>query len=354
MSRLNVLLTRTVRALLWAGAAAAFLRWLLVPLLPFLLALGLSALAEPAVVRLARGLRVRRSLASGIVTTALLAVPGTAAVLLAGPLVSQLRDWTGRLPEALGDLPALWNGLLDRADGWYESAPAFLRTALDALARELTENGPSLAGLLGRRLMELGSSLVSALPDAGLFLVTAVLAAYFTGARYPEVLAFLKRQLPEARRRRCRDVLLCLRAAAARWLRSQLLLILMTFALLWTGFIWLRVPCALLAAFFTALVDALPVLGTGTVLLPWALGCLLLGQGKRAAGLAALYAVCSLTRSLLEPRLLAGQGGLPPLGALAAMYAGFRLMGVGGMLLFPLVLLLLKQLQDAGVVQIWK
>ena len=61
-----------------------------------------------------------------------------------------------------------------------------------------------------------------------------------------------------------------------------------------------------------------------------------------------------LTHSLLEPRLLAGQADLPPITALLAMYLSFHFMGVGGMILLPVLLLLVKQLQDAGVVRIWK
>ena len=111
---------------------------------------------------------------------------------------------------------------------------------------------------------------------------------------------------------------------------------------------------ALLAAVFTALVDALPVLGTGTVLFPWALGSLLMGNTGRALALLALYAVGLIAHTLLEPRLLAGQVDLPPITALLAMYVGFHFLGVGGMILLPVLLLLLKQFQDAGVINLWK
>ena len=99
---------------------------------------------------------------------------------------------------------------------------------------------------------------------------------------------------------------------------------------------------------------ALPVFGTGTVLLPWAAVCLLAGQAPRAVALAALYAVISAVRSLLEPKVMAAQAGLPPLAALAAMYAGFRALGVAGMILLPMALLFVKQLHDEGYVGLWK
>ena len=70
--------------------------------------------------------------------------------------------------------------------------------------------------------------------------------------------------------------------------------------------------------------------------------------------LLALYALITLVRSIMEPRVMAAQAGLPPLVALAAMYVGFCIMGVGGMLLFPIALLFIKQLHDAGYLRLWK
>ena len=86
-----------------------------------------------------------------------------------------------------------------------------------------------------------------------------------------------------------------------------------------------------------SLVDALPVLGTGTVLLPWSLVCLLSGDGGRALGLLGLYAVAALLRSILEPKIVGKHLGLDPLATLIAMYCGYRLWGIAGMLLLPML-----------------
>ena len=353
MEQINVFIKRTIVALLWLAGLYAFFRWLLVALLPFLLALGLAAVAEPLVQRVRRRLRVRRAFAAAAVTTLLLLTVGAALALLLIRLVLELQSWSSRLPEAAEHFPQLWNGLLDRVGSWYAQCPGFLRSALDGAARQLTEGGPSLAGAAATWLMEAASALLAALPAIGLFVVTAVLAIYFTSLSYPAILAFLKRQLPPAWQGRCRGAAQCCRATILKWLRSELLLILLTFAILLAGFIWMGLDYALLAAAFTALVDALPVLGVGAVLIPWALLSLLLGGGRGLA-LLALYAVVTLTHSLVEPKLLAGQADLPPISALLAMYLGFHFMGVGGMILLPVFLLLVKQLQDAGVIRLWK
>lgn len=354
MSQINVFFKRTVVVLLWLAGLYVFFRWLLLALLPFLLALGLAATMEPLVQRVRRKLQVRRSFAAATVTTLLLLTIGGGAALLLIRLVLELQTWSSRLPEAVEQFPQLWNGLLDRVDSWYTSCPVFLRSALDGMARQLMTEGPSLAGTVSAWIMEAASDLLAALPGIGLFLVTTVLAIYFTSLSYPAILSFLKRQLPESWQKRCRSAAQCCRSTILKWMRAELLLILITFLLLLGGFTWMRLDFALLAAAFTALVDALPVLGVGAVLIPWAILSLLLGNTERGLALLALYAVTTLTHSLVEPRLLAGQADLPPISALLAMYVGFRFLGVGGMILFPVLLLLVKQLQDAGVIQLWK
>ncbi len=100
----------------------------------------------------------------------------------------------------------------------------------------------------------------------------------------------------------------------------------------------LKVPYALLLAGIVAIIDALPILGTGTVLLHWALVALITGNGALALGLVLTYGTVSLVRSVLEPKLV-GQGiSLHPVATLLAMYVGFSACGVLGMVLFPIAL----------------
>lgn len=354
MSKLSVVLLRTLFVIAVLLATFFFLRLLFIPLLPFLIALAAAALAEPLVQRLRRKINVTRGFAAFVVTTVLLFVLGGGAGLLVFRLATELADWANRLPEMAAGFPTAWNSLLDHVDNWYSAAPPLIRSTLDSLAQHLAEDAPSIVGNAGEELMNFVSNLASKLPDISLFVITTVLAVYFTSFSYPSILAFLKRQLPPTWQQRCRKLAQCCRSTLLKWLRAEFLLIFVTFLILLVGFWWMGSKYALLLATAIALVDALPVLGTGIILFPWAALSLLIGQTERAISLVMLYGAVLLTHSLLEPRLLAGQADLPPITALLAMYLGFHLMGVGGMILFPVLLLLVKQLSDAGVIRVWK
>jgi predicted PurR-regulated permease PerM len=117
-----------------------------------------------------------------------------------------------------------------------------------------------------------------------------------------------------------------------------------TFVVLSLGLMILGVGMPLLVGGGIALIDALPILGTGTVLLPWSLVCFLRGQARRGVGLLLLYAAAALGRTVLEPKLLGKQMGLHPLLTLAAIYVGYRLFGVLGMILLPIAAMVLERL----------
>ena len=335
-------------ALCWALVIAALwlaLRFLLPWLAPFLVALGAAALMEPAVGALARH-GWRRSVAAGLVTLAVLAAAVGAVYALASKGVDMLTDFARQVPELVASAEQTLARLEARMLEYIAAAPqgvsGYLESALDSLGESLYK----LPAALSQWGLELVARTAQASPDTLLFAVTAGIGTYFASASYPQLTAFLAAQIPAGLRRRFSGVGGNLKGSFGGWLRAQLILMLMTFFELLIGFLLLRVRGAPVIAAVTALVDALPVFGTGTVLLPWAAVSLLRGSGGLALGLTVTYAAAAFARSALEPRLLGRQIGLPPLLTLLSLYAGYRLFGLAGMILLPLAVLLAKQVWE--------
>ena len=134
-----------------------------------------------------------------------------------------------------------------------------------------------------------------------------------------------------------------LAGAGNAYLRTQGLIMAMTMAICTTAFFLMGSSYALLAGIGIGLLDALPVFGTGTVLIPWALLSAVQGHPGKAAVLAALYLVCYFLREILEARMMGGAAGLSPLETLMAMYAGLRLFGLAGLFLGPAGLLIIRE-----------
>ena len=258
--------------------------------------------------------------------------------------VRELRALAGILPDleqaARSGMDAARGFLLELADRSPRSLRPLLRENVAGLftgSSALTQQGIS-------RLLSLAGGFLSHIPGGALTLGTALISGCMISARMPRIRRWLLRRIPRQRLETIVSTLKRLRHTAAGWLLAQCKLMGVTFLILLPGFWLLRIPHPLLWAAGVCLVDAFPILGTGTVLLPWALILLLQKDTARAIGLLGLYATVSLSRSILEPRLLGRHLGLDPLVTLMALYAGYQLWGVGGMLLAPLLAVTAVQL----------
>ena len=346
-----------LRGSFYAAAAALFylaVRYLLRWLLPFLLALGVSAALEPVILWCRNKLHLRRGFTSAALTLGCVGLLGVGLFRLGRTLLQQATALLTRLPLLLAELPALLQHWQLRWNALCAACPEPIRQWAGSLSSRMSDSSFSLLTDWSSELLAWLTGFVASLPDAALFFATTVLAIFYTSARYPDIRAFLRRQIPQRYRSDASGVKRNVCLTMALWLRAETLLWLATFLVLLAGLLFLRVSYALLLAFLIAFVDLLPVLGTGTVLLPWAALAFLAGKTPFALGLLILQLVLSLQRSFLEPKLLAAQADLPPLAALLAMYLGFCSLGIAGMILFPILLLLLKQLQDAGYFRLWK
>ena len=333
------------------GVWLAF-RFLLPWLAPFIVAFSAAAAMEPAVRLLIRH-RWRRSPASAILTLMVLGVLCALTVRLTTKGVSLASRFASQAPLLMESAAAAMENVEKRILIYIATAPEgvsdYLATALSSLGDSLYR----IPAMLSQWALDFVSRAAQASPDILLFAVTAGLGSYFISASYPRITAFLRAQLPRGFLRRLDGMGQNLRAGFGGMLRAQLILMAMTFAALTLAFYMLGVKSPVSLAAVTAVVDSLPVFGTGIVLVPWALYCLLLGETRRGIGLIACWLAVTLLRSVAQAKLLGDQIGLDPIASLLSVYVGWKVWGFGGMLLFPVLFVALRQLNDRGIVHLW-
>ena len=332
------------------GAAALLFRGLL----PFLLGWGIAFLLERAVSFFCEKLHLSRGWSSAVLLLLFLAILAAGGFFLFRRIWFELTVLSTKFPAWMAILQELRQGLDNLIYRWTIAiAPEFRSTLQRALAGAV-EQLTVLLSSLGRTLLERLTNGILALPRFVLFLFTALLASYFFLADKPTLTAFVRKQLPDRWLSRLKTITHQIKKALGNWAKAQGVLMIVTFVLLTACFLLMKVDTALLLAIGIALLDALPVFGTGTILLPWSLFCILNGNLRRSLSLIILYAVIWLTRNILEPKLLANRAGLHPLAALFSMYLGFSLFGVTGLLLAPLGALLTAQLYEEGILSFLK
>lgn len=330
-------------------------------LLPFAVAFLIAALLNRPIKKLSsRFPRLPERLIAALVIFIFLATAGTAIVLLAGALINETLDFIADIPrfisdfaESLGSEDAAVSGFLGSLPPWLgkyarelyrrfaEDAPSFLLNAADSLSAPLL----SSFGAIGSFAMKL--------PSAVLVLLITVIMTFFIGTDYGGIKKLIDSLTPRSIKARFNHIRSCSADTVVCLLKTYAFLMLLTFTELAVGFALINllgggiahaVPLALL----TALVDILPVLGVGTVLIPWAAYDMLAGSMSRGIMLLVLYAVIVVIRNFLEPKLVGERFGLHPALTLLAIYIGGKLFGFIGVFALPLTVIIAKRLSDAG------
>lgn len=309
-------------------------------LLPFLLGGLLSAAAEPMVRFGCEKVGLKRTFSAFLGVFLTLGVVVLGAVILGRLAVREVKSLARMVPDiqatARQGVQALEQNLLDMS---HRLPQGLQNTARQAITRIFTSEEGLLA-LPARKLPELAATVVGKVPGSALGVGTGIISSFLISVRLPRLKKAIAARIPEnwvpawAR----------LKHTLGRWLVAQGKLMGVTFAIVTTGFLLLKIPYALAWGAAAALVDAVPLLGTGILLIPWAVVKWSQGQTLTALGLGLVYAAAALTRVVLEPRLVGKQLGLDPLAALVALYAGFRLWGFWGLVLAPVGVSLVKNL----------
>lgn len=325
-------------------AAWVVMRYLMPVILPFLFGAGVAALAEPGVARLSGKGKMHRTLAAGLCVTAVYLALGLIVYFLGVVIYRELGGLVRSLPQIAASLTAPAERLRNWIYSLTDRAPGDLRPALETAVSALFEGTSALAGRAVKGLLSLISGVITHVPDGLLFLGTAVISSFMFSAQYPKLKGRLRLRLPEKWAEQVLPAVENVRKALGGWFRAQAKLMGVTFLIVTAGLTILRVQFSVLFGALIALVDAAPMLGTGTVLIPWSVLRFLDGDPVMGLGLLALYGVAMTTRAALEPRLIGKHMGLNPLLTLIALYAGYRLWGVLGMLLAPVLAITAMQI----------
>lgn len=330
-----------IRKWLWIGvglvAGWLFVQYLLPLLFPFGFGLALALAAEPAVKAGSRYLKLPRWAAAGLGVTATLVLLTVLFGIIGAALVRELGVLAGKLPALEDTARQSLHTLRDFMDNAVAHAPEGMRPLAQRSVDRLFSSPEVVVEQVSGHVPGLITGFLGKIPKGALTAGTGILSGFLISIRLPRLKKALAERLPEKIRTNILPALKKTKTALFAWLKAQAKLMGITFAILLAGFLLLRIPYGILWAALVAVVDAVPILGTGTILLPWALVCLLQGKQLLAIGLLATYGCTFVTRTALEPRLIGRSLNLDPLLTLLFLYVGFRFWGFLGLVFTPIL-----------------
>ena len=331
-----------------AIAYVAF-KFLSVYLLPFVIGILASFLVQ----RPSRAIHKATRIPSGVCTVVLVVITYFLLIGLVVLIGFMLYRWVSALlviiPEyfptfskAMKELSVTFSDLLNQL-------PSSTVSALNNMPEKVVS---TLTGSLTSWLSAFAGNIVKRIPNILISIIITVVASCYIAKDYRRVIKFSSEVLPARVWQLLIDIKIIFMRNILRMLRGYALLLMITFIELSIGLLILRVDNSIALAAVIAVVDILPVLGTGTVLIPWAVIELITGNIWHAVGILIVYLVITVIRNFLEPKVIGNQVGLHPLITLIAIFCGYKLMGFVGLFLFPVTIIVLHDLYVQGKITV--
>lgn len=352
LERKKAFLIRVCYYILFALAVYIALRWLWPLLLPFLTGFAVAYMLHPVTGFICRHSKISRRSAAIIGAIVFYVLLICVCWLLGAFFLLELERTGKYLPQLYSEkiepaLSLLSDKFLSLAGRFFPGLDGgqIYSSLNDALGGIFVSASTWGVGLL--------AGIAKSAPMAALTLIFTIMSSVLICADYKAVTAFVMRQIPVRLHSTILDVRDFLARSILKIVKTYLILMVITFALLAAGLWFLKIENFVIYSAIIAFLDLLPVIGSGMVLIPWGVVLIITGQSFTGVGMLLLWAFSSFIRELLEPKILGGQIGLHPLVTLTAMYFGLKLAGFGGLVLVPVFCLLVCYLQDNGIINLY-
>lgn len=318
-------------------------------LMPFIIGFVVATIIQFPLNRIKTKSPAQRKWISSVLCIAFYSIIVSLLILLGYVLVSEVSRFISYLPTLFTeDLYPFFVYCAERLN-------EILAPIDPSLAQWVIDLGQNIAGSLAQFATDISAGAVKivasgavSIPSVLITIIITVVSTFFISADYRLVLDFLRSLIPESKRHYIIHILRYAETAVLVYIKSYSILFCLTFLELWLGLSILKIPYALAIALGIAIFDLMPILGTGGILLPWSVILLVMGKIPLAIGIALLYVVITVVRNALEPRIVGDQIGMHPLATMVAMILGLRLMGIVGMMLFPITLVAITNLKKTA------
>lgn len=365
----------TVYFVIVVGLFYLFMKYAFGILIPFILAMFVAMLLQHPVNKITEKTRIPRGITSTVLVLMVIFVFGSVIALVLAKVFGEIKGFFNFLIIKLEDIPLF----IAQIEEWITDHLAFLPQKLnDGLSTSVTNFLEKLFGLSAQAGTEISgaansgfdfSALSSPLgaiwgtakqiPQVFVATLVGIVCCCFMTSDFATLRSMIMTQAGEKAKTisRTKEIIF---STLGKMGKAYGIIIFVTFSELAIGLTILKIfgiyesGYIFAISIITAIIDIVPVLGTGTVLVPWAIWSLCTGNIGLGIGILVIYAVITVIRQIIEPKLLASQFGLPAFITLFAMYIGSQLFGVIGLFLMPLTVMLLKVLNDEGVIHIFK
>ncbi|MBO5462816.1 MAG: sporulation integral membrane protein YtvI [Clostridia bacterium] len=330
-------------------------------ILPFVVAAALAVFLQKPVRKISSKLHIKtHGAVSTILVLLIVVIIVGAAGLLGWVLVSELKEFFTYLFSRFDSVNDVIVTVREFVMGIVAKLPRGLGATVSNYVSDFFNNLSTESSVIDMEMLSAplsgAWSVVKGIPSAFLSVLVTIISCVFMTYEYDLIKNMILDMLTESKGKKLVSSKQTVTRGISKLVKAYATLMLITFSEMFLGLNLMKLigvyegGYIAIIAFVTCIVDIIPVLGTGTVLIPWAVYNLVMGNVGLGIGLLVLYAVITVLRQILEPKLVANQAGLPAIATIMAMFIGARLFGAFGILLLPLTVIILKLMYDEGVI----
>ena len=346
--------------LIWIFILVWFVKFSLPLLYPFVLGLIIAMIINRPVDLLEARTKLPRWAAVGIVLSIAITIVAGLFTLLITQLIVETGHLIAILPIQIQEATDYVNGYIskeiiasfyDNLHQYYSSLNEGYKNSIEVYISEGLSKIAKAGTFIIHAILNGIQAFLTSLPNAATVMVISLLAAFFISKDFYKLKDRFYHLLPPFVKGRITGVLFDLKKALFGFVKAQVTLISITGFIVIVGLLILRVEYAFTIGIITGIVDLLPLLGTGSVFIPWIIYLFIKGNYSLVIGLSILYAVVVIQRQIMEPKIVADNIGLDPLITLMAIFVGLQLLGVLGLIIGPVTVVILYALINANIFQ---
>lgn len=329
-----------------------FVKYALAALAPFMLAAIIAAIVSPAAEYLSSKSKIPRKVISAVLVllffAALAAIIAFGMVRLAGEigdLIDRLTVDPEMIANALDTIAERIRALGERfgAVGKLLESDSIKQLGID-IDELLVDALSSILSAVTSAIPGAAMNMIAGIPSLLLFIAVFLLSAYYFCTDGDTVKKAFTSILPDSWQKKLPQLKNKIRRAIGGYVKAYLCLMAITFSEMVIGLSVLGVKYVFLMAILISFVDVLPILGTGAILVPWAIFSFATSDTRLGVGLLILYAASLVIRQIAEPKIVGSSLGIHPLATLASIYLGIRLIGIWGIFIGPISAMIIKGL----------
>ena len=337
------------------GVAMFGIKYLLPIVMPFVIAFVIAYFLQGPVTFVEKRFRLPHRPLAVLLVLAFYVVIGGLIALVGVKVVSGAINLVGELPALyIKNVYPFFVDILHNLERVLIRLDLGELNAASGSSGQVIQSFSNMISSLPGKAMDLVTGFAVSLPGLFVNIVVMIICTFFITTDYRRLTGFCLRQLNEDSKKIFLEIKEYVVGTLLVCIGSYLIIMSVTFVELSIAFSFIGINHAILVAACIAVFDILPVLGTGGIMIPWAILMAVYGNYPLALELFLIYVAITVVRNIIEPKIIGGQLGLHPVVTLVSMFVGVEFFGVIGLFGFPIGLSLLRHLNDRGVIKILK